>query len=105
MLLVHDGRETRFDIVHKPGAVGVSIAPAAAPAGKRRYRLAVTTLAQGKAGRGSDSIILRTDHPKAVEVAIPVDFAARRAGDPTAKSAANDTAATIEVIRRREAPG
>jgi hypothetical protein len=94
MLLVHDGRETHFDVVHTPVAVGVSIASAAAPAGKRRYRLTVTTVAEGKAGRGSDSIILRTDHPKAGEVAIPVHFAARRAGDPTAESAANATEAT-----------
>ena len=94
MLMVRDGRETCFDVVHKPGAVAVSIAPAAAPAGRRRYRLTVTTIARDKSGRGSDSIILRTDHPKSGEVEIPVHFAARRGGLPTTESAANAAEAT-----------
>jgi hypothetical protein len=93
MLLVHDGRETRFDVLHKPGAVGVSIVPAAAPAGKRRYRLTVTALPKGKADRERDFIIVRTDHPKARMVTIPVDFATRRADDPAAESPVNATQA------------
>jgi hypothetical protein len=92
-LLVQDGRETRFDVLHKPEAVGVSIAPAAAPGGKRRYRLTVTTLAHAKAGRDRDFIIVRTDHPKAGVVTIPVYFAVRRADDHAAKSTADAGAA------------
>jgi hypothetical protein len=76
------------------GPVGVSIVPAAAPTGKRRYRVSVTAPADGKAVRGSDSIILRTDHPNAGEVAIPVVFAARHRGDPAAGSSGRATEAT-----------
>jgi hypothetical protein len=74
MLLVHDGRETRFDVLHRPGAVGVSIAPVDAPAGKRRYRLTITAPAGGRADRERDFIIVKTDHPKARVVTIPVHF-------------------------------
>ena len=88
---MHDGRETRFDVLHKPGGVGVSIAPAAAPAGKRRYRLTVTAPAQGKADRERDFIIVKTDHPKARLLTLPVSFATFRANDPTAESTANAT--------------
>jgi hypothetical protein len=93
MLLVHDGRETHFEVMHKPSAVGVSIVPAAASAGKRRYRLTVTALAKAKAERETDFIVVKTDHPKARVVTIPIDFDTRRADGPTAKSAANTTEA------------
>jgi hypothetical protein len=93
MLVVHDGRETHFDVMHKPSAVGVSIVPDAASAGKRRYRLTVTTLAKSKADRETDFIVVKTDHPKARLMTIPIDFTTRRADDPTAGSTANATKA------------
>jgi hypothetical protein len=74
MLLVHDGRETRFDVLHRPGAVGVSIAPVDAPAGKRRYRLTVTATPGGRADRVRDFITVKTDHPRVSLVRIPVSF-------------------------------
>jgi hypothetical protein len=93
MLLVHDGRETRFDVLHKPGAVGVSIAPAAAPAGKRRYRLTVTASTKGKAAPEGEFITVKTDHPKVGVVTIPIDFATRRADDYTVEPTSNATEA------------
>jgi hypothetical protein len=85
MLLVHDGRETRFDILDKPGGVGASIAPVDAPPGKRRYRLTVTPTAGGGVAREREFLIVKTDHPKARLVTIPIDFATRRADDSTAE--------------------
>ena len=52
-----------------------------------------TTLAQGKADRERDFITVRTDHPKARVVTIPVYFATRRGEDPTAGPTASATEA------------
>jgi hypothetical protein len=73
-MLVRGGRQTRFDVAHKPEKVEVAIIPDDKPTLKGRYRMTVTVPAGTTPGPVHDQIILKTDHPKVSELKIPVNI-------------------------------
>jgi hypothetical protein len=73
-LLVRQGRPTNFEVAHKPEKLEVSIVPNDTPTLKGRYRLTVTVPPGTAAGLVDDQIILKTDHPNAGELKIPVNI-------------------------------
>jgi hypothetical protein len=73
-LLVRGGRQTHFEVAHKPEKVEVAIEPDDTPTMKGRYRMTVKVPAGTAAGPVNDQIILRTDHPNFSELGIPVSI-------------------------------
>jgi hypothetical protein len=78
ILLVRGGRETHFEVAYKPEKLEVAIAPDEAAPTKGRYRLTVTVPRGTPAGPIDGEIILKTDHPKASELKIPVNILVSR---------------------------
>jgi hypothetical protein len=77
-LVVHDDRPTRFEAVSPPDKLEFAIAPeqgAFSPANKQRYRLTLTIPAGVQAPQ---AITLKTDHPKAGVLTIPISVVSRR---------------------------
>jgi hypothetical protein len=74
-LTVRGRRPTRFEIEHKPPKFKVAIAPSdpSSEALAGQYRLTVTVPPGMSPGQIMDEIVLKTDHPKAAELKIPVD--------------------------------
>lgn len=76
-MLVRGREETKFTVAKKPEGIDVAIAPiptSGAAAGKlARYRMTVKVLPGTPAGKIKDEIVLKTDHPLASEVKVPVD--------------------------------
>jgi hypothetical protein len=72
-ILVRGGRETTFAVLHKPDKIEVEVKPSASSS-KGDYRLVVTVPVGTQAGRIDDHIILKTDHPRAGEIRIPVSI-------------------------------
>jgi len=79
-LRVRGGRETHFQVAHKPEKVQVSIKQVDTTTVEGRYQLIVTVLPGTAAGPVNDQIVLRTDHPKASQVEIPVNIFISRSG-------------------------
>jgi hypothetical protein len=73
-LLVREGRPTSFTVVRKPKVIEVAIAPNDTPTLRGRYQVRVTVPPGTPAGLIDDEIILKTDHPKAGELKIPVNI-------------------------------
>jgi hypothetical protein len=71
-VLVRGARPTKFQVAHKPSQVDVNIAPNDTASQKGRYRLTVTVPPGTPAAHIEEVIVLKTDHPKAGEVKIPV---------------------------------
>jgi hypothetical protein len=71
-LLVRGGRKTRFDVVSKPKKLEVAISPEDRPGAKGKYRMTVTVPPGLSPGLVDEPIVLKTDHPKAGELRIPV---------------------------------
>ena len=72
-LLVRGGRATKFEVVHKPEKIEVTIEPNETPTQKGRYRLIVNVPPGTAPGPVvEDMIIIKTDHPRASEIKIPV---------------------------------
>ena len=69
-LVVRSGKPTKFEVTHKPAKVDIKITPDEKQKG--RYRLTATVPAGTSAGHIEDVIVIKTDHPKASEVKIPV---------------------------------
>ena len=59
----------------KPEALDVAIEPIPQPAGAKgsKYRMSSRSIPGTPAGRIIDEIVLKTDHPQATEVRVPVD--------------------------------
>jgi len=74
-LTVRGLRPTKFTVEHKPEKFQVAVLPSdpspTAPPGQ--YKLKVTVPPGLAAGQIMDEIVLKTDHPKAAELKIPVD--------------------------------
>jgi hypothetical protein len=66
-------RATHFEVTHAPEKVQVAVAPRD-PAKPGDYRVIVTIPPGTSAGPISDEIVLKTDHPQASEVKIPIDI-------------------------------
>jgi hypothetical protein len=75
MLMVRGGQATNFEVLHKPDKIQVAIAPNTdVPSIKGRYRVTVKIPPGTAPGWVDDNIILKTDHPKAGELKIPVNI-------------------------------
>jgi hypothetical protein len=73
-LQVRGKRATSFDVLHKPEQIEVAIKPKDPTSEQGTYLLVVTVPRGTSAGRIDDEIILKTDHPKAGEIKIPVSI-------------------------------
>jgi len=73
MLVVRNQRPTKFEVLRKPEKLQVKVVPAD---GNKpgRYRLLVTVPPGTPADRIDDEIVLKTDHPKAATVFVPVSI-------------------------------
>ncbi|HZW29291.1 MAG TPA: DUF1573 domain-containing protein [Isosphaeraceae bacterium] len=80
ILLVRGDHQTHFEVAHAPAKFQVEIARDDTPTLKGRYRMTVTVPPGTPPGPIKDSIILKTDHPKAHEVRIPVNIRVSRTG-------------------------
>ncbi|MGC8641740.1 MAG: DUF1573 domain-containing protein [Isosphaeraceae bacterium] len=73
-MLVREGRSTKFTVERKPAKINIQIVPNETPTSKGRYRLTVTVPPGTSPGLIDEEIILKTDHPKAPEVKVPVNI-------------------------------
>jgi hypothetical protein len=81
MLLVRGGKTTSFEVAYKPKNVEVEIAPNTDnPTLKGRYRATLVVPPGATPGWIHDQIILKTDHPKASELKIPVNIFVSNSG-------------------------
>jgi hypothetical protein len=74
LLVVSKGKETHFEVAQKPEKLEVAIAQDDHSKVKGRYRLTVTVPKGTAPGDVEGEIVLRTDHPRAKEVKIPVSI-------------------------------
>jgi hypothetical protein len=75
MLTVRGLRPTRFEVERKPERIDVAVTPSDPSAQGGQYRLTVKVPPGMPPGLTiMDQIVLRTDHPKAAELKIPIDI-------------------------------
>ncbi len=74
MFAVRGNRETEFEVVSVPKGLEAKVLPLDAANRKGRYRLVVTVPPGTPAQKIDDQIELRTDHPKAGRIFIPVSI-------------------------------
>jgi hypothetical protein len=79
-VIVRGGRETKIDVLRKPEKVDVTITPDDRSTHKGRYRLTVSVPPGTAPGEVVGDIVLKTDHPHAAEVIIPVSILISRSG-------------------------
>jgi hypothetical protein len=80
-LLVRGGKETRIDVAEKPEKLDVSVEPAGGDgAAKGHYNLKIKVPPGTAPGKVIGQIVLKTDHPMARELKIPVDVLISRSG-------------------------
>jgi hypothetical protein len=73
-VLVRGDKETHFEVLSAPEKLKVAVVPETSPGMKGRYRLSVTVPPGTPSGKILGMIILKTDHPLAGEVKVPVDI-------------------------------
>lgn len=73
-LLVRGGKPTKFEVVKKPEKVKVDITPNDTATLKGRYRLTVTVPPGTPTGEIAETIVIKTDNPKASELKIPLSI-------------------------------
>jgi hypothetical protein len=73
-LLVRAGRPTNFTVGYQPKMVKVEITPDDTPTQKGRYKVSVFIPPGTPPGWIEDIIILKSDHPRAGEIKIPVSI-------------------------------
>lgn len=74
-LVVRDKKPVKFEVVSKPEGVNVSIVPVEAAQGTEssgRYRMTVEIPAGTKPGAIEGPIVLKTDHPNASNMSVPI---------------------------------
>lgn len=71
-LVVRNQRDTTFEVLKKPAGLEVEVSPADNGTKKGRYSLQVTVPPGTSPQRFEDEIVLKTDHPKAGQVIIPL---------------------------------
>jgi hypothetical protein len=79
-ILVRDEKATEFEVAYAPKKIQVKITPDPTATQKGRYRMTVIVPPGTSAGPVQDDIILRTDHPKATELKIPVNVLISNSG-------------------------
>jgi len=72
-LLVRGGKPTKFWVAHQPEKLKIEIKPND-EAQKGRYRLTATVPRGTPAGQIDEELIIKTDHPRASELKIPVNI-------------------------------
>ncbi len=81
-LVVRGVPGAKFEVVSKPKALNVAIEPESRPGARGQYRLTARVPPGTSPGAIYDPIVLKTDHPRAPEVKIPVSiFVTPRSGD------------------------
>jgi hypothetical protein len=73
-VIVASARATKFEVVKKPEKLNVEVVPADAEKKPGRYRLVVTVPPGTPSARIEDEILLKTDHPKAGSLLVPVSI-------------------------------
>lgn len=73
-LVVRGVPGTKFEVVSRPKVVNVTIEPETRPGARGQYRLTATVPPGTPQGAIYDPIVLKTDHPRAPEVKIPVSI-------------------------------
>ncbi|MFI5457407.1 MAG: DUF1573 domain-containing protein [Isosphaerales bacterium] len=71
-LIVRGGKPTKFEVTQKPAKVKIEIKPNPTPSQQGRYLLTATVPKGTAAGHIEEEIIIKTDHPRASELKIPV---------------------------------
>ncbi len=70
---VRNNRETAFEVTHAPKGLKVEVTPV--PGGRKgRYQVSVIVPPGTPAQKIEDEIVLKTDHPKATEVMVPLSL-------------------------------
>jgi hypothetical protein len=80
VLLVRGGKPTKFEVVRHPEKLNVTIALEDTPTQKGRYKMTVTVPPGTAAGPVDGEIVLKTDHPRAAEMKIPVTIGISNSG-------------------------
>jgi hypothetical protein len=73
-VVVASARATKFEVARKPEKLKVDVVPSDAEKKPGRYRLVVTVPPGTPPTRIEDEILLKTDHPKAASVLVPVSI-------------------------------
>lgn len=75
VLWVRGRSSAKFEVARKPPGLDVAIEPVSQPEGTKgsKYRMTVKVVPGTPAGPIRDEIILKTDHPQAAEIKVPVD--------------------------------
>jgi len=79
-LVVRGRRETKFEVVSKPDKLQAEVVSGAEEVQKGIYRLLITVPPGTAPGTIEGQVVLKTDHPLASEVKIPVHIGIRDAG-------------------------
>jgi hypothetical protein len=74
IISVRNSRETKFEVSSVPGNLQVAITPVDDTKRKGRYRLSVTSPPGTPAQAIESEIVLKTDHPKAGRLVVPLDI-------------------------------
>ena len=80
ILVVRGARPTKFEVIRHPEKLDVTIAADDTPTQKGRYKMTVTVRPGTPAGPVDGDIVLKTDHPRAAEMKIPVTVGISNAG-------------------------
>jgi hypothetical protein len=78
-LLVRSGKPTKFEVAEKPDKLLVAVAPDESNNQKGRYRVTVTVPPGTSPGVVEGQIVIKTDHPNATSIKIPVSVFVSRA--------------------------
>jgi len=73
-ILVRGGRPTEFEVAHCPPKMHVKITPDDTPTQKGRYKMTVIVVPGTPSGPIEGELVLKTDHPKASQLTIPVSI-------------------------------
>ncbi len=73
-LVVRGAKGTKFEVVSGPKALKVTIEPETRPGRRGQYRLTATVPPGTPPGALYDPIVIKTDHPRAPELKIPVSI-------------------------------
>jgi hypothetical protein len=80
-LHVRGDRPTKFEVAHKPAAVDVKIERNETKAQSGRYRLQIIVPPGTQPGPIDDTIIIKTDHPFAREIKVPIKILVTSVGE------------------------
>jgi hypothetical protein len=73
-ILVRGGTPTKFEVASSPPKVQVKITPDDRPTQKGRYKMTVSVLPGTPSGPIEGEIVLKTDHPRASQLTIPLNI-------------------------------